>query len=257
MIILRNFISKFSLRSFTFFLFLLVLSGGGFSCGNGSQPSSDVFPLFTDPLVKLDETASDTFTMELNQEAAALEPLVAKSGTHVSMGYWSGAGNHGSLVKLLDSVNAFHSPDGAAYRAIWDEGATSSIQYPAYVTMLDEAWYERSSEVEGVVTLRGIEYKDPFPVTFDQADQIWGQYSQRYADMAEEIDKETGNPVDTWCYIIGAKANRIFYKYEFPELQMLESHGFVRVHFAKSQDADWTHTEDWTVGTENAPTPSP
>jgi len=58
------------------------------------------------------------------------------------MGYWSSKGNHGSLVRVLDTIN-----DGPATtppcKAVWDEGATSSYQYPEYDTMLEEHWYER------------------------------------------------------------------------------------------------------------------
>jgi hypothetical protein len=60
-----------------------------------------------------------------------------------------------------------------------------------------------------------------------------------------------------WCYVQGAKANRVFYKYELPELRSLEQKGAVQVYFAKTQDADWTNPRDWTPGTANAPSPVP
>ena len=41
------------------------------------------------------------------------------------MGYWSAAGNHGSLVRVLDTIN---SNTSSPQKAIWDEGATSSNQ---------------------------------------------------------------------------------------------------------------------------------
>ncbi len=220
------------------------------ACGS-DQPD----PLFTNPAVKIAETANPVFTQELLSEVFSYEPVLSQTGAQVHMGYWSGPGNHGSLVRLLDAINA--QPASAAQKAIWDEGVQSSLQYPAYVTMLHEHWYERSTVTEGQVQIYGVPYVDPFIVTFQEADDIWGQYSQRYAEMAVSFRERTGNPVKAWCYVIGAKANRIFYVYEFPKLQELEAAGVVRVFFARTQDADWQRPEDWIEGTENAPPPLP
>ena len=54
---------------------------------------------------------------------------------------------------------------------------------------------------------------------------------------------------------IRAKANRIFYAYEYPALQSLEAQGIVKVHFAKSQGADWMNPDDWSEGTDSSPPP--
>lgn len=221
------------------------------ACGGGSQPD----PLFTNPVAKIAETADSTFTQGLLGEAVAYEPVLTQAGAQVHMGYWSGPGNHGSLVRVLDAINA--QPAAAAQKAIWDEGVQSSLQYPAYVTMLHEHWYERTTVTDGQVTIYGVSYTDPFLVTFQEADDIWGQYSQRYAEMAIAFQQQTGNPVKAWCFVQGAKANRIFYVYELPKLRELEAAGVVRVFFAKTQDADWQNADDWTEGTENAPTPVP
>jgi hypothetical protein len=207
-------------------------------------------PIFTDPADKLRETAHASFTQQLFREAVAYEPLLNTSGTQVHMGYWSGRGNHGSLVTLLDAIN-----DAPLQRAIWDEGATTSNQYPSYVTMLSEHWYERASSRNGTVTIFGMGYTDPYPVTFVQADDIWGQYSQRYADMAVPISRATGKPVQVWCFVEGARGNRVFYTYELPELRQLEQDGVVNVHFAKTKTANWTSPGDWIEGTKNAPVP--
>ncbi|VVC02846.1 Uncharacterised protein [Candidatus Burarchaeum australiense] len=207
-------------------------------------------PRFTDPAVKLAELSSSNFTDVLFAQAVAFEPLLNQSGTQVHMGFWSGAGNHGSLVRLLDSVNSYASFSNFAQRAIWDEGAQSSLQYPAYVEMnAREHWYERASP--GGAVIYGVSYVDPHPVTFAQADAIWGVYSVRYADMAELIKKATGKKVEVWCFVQGAKPDRIFYTYEYPELQKLEREGVVEVHFAKTVDADWLNESDWMVGTGN------
>lgn len=245
-------------------LLLLPSAGCGTRTGTEAPGTKTVekdpqyVPVFTDPAKKIEETSSRGFAEGLFEEAVAYEPLLEKPGTQVSMGFWSARGNHGSLVRVLDSINdPSSSTSELASKAIWDEGATSQNQYPSYLTMLEEHWYERSSPGNGRVTIYGKEYSDPKPVTFEQADQIWGQYSQRYADMARLIKKATGKTVKVWCFVQGAKENRIFYKYELPELRELERSGDVQVFFAKIQDSDWTKPEDWVEGTANAPKPVP
>lgn len=213
-------------------------------------------PVFTAPVAKIADTGSPSFTERLYYEALAYEPILAQPGAQIHMGYWSGAGNHGSLVRLLDAINSTPSTDSPPQRAIWDEGATSSNQYPDYVLMLTEHWYDRSAALGGIVTIYGVQYGDPYPVTFQQADDIWGQYSQRYAETAYAFQSATGNAVKTWCYVIGARANRIFYVYELPKLRELEAAGAVQVFFAKTQDANWQNPDDWTEGTANAPVPA-
>ena len=238
---------------------LIVLSI--FGCGtadnnaaSGTGNSIVYKPVFVAPSKKLAETAKKGFTDELFKEALAYEPLLDDPGTQVSLGYWSAKGNHGSLVRVLDAIN---SSTGSPQKAIWDEGATSSNQYPAYMEILEEHWYERADSKGGKVTIYGKKYTDPNPVTITQADQVWGQYSQRYTDMAGLIKKATGKPVEAWCFVQGAKAGRIFYKYELPELSKLESAGDVQVFFARSQDADPANPADWIQGTANAPAPAP
>lgn len=205
-------------------------------------------PLFTDPEVKLAELSSQNFTQQLFDEATAYEPLLEQPGTQVHMGFWSGAGNHGSLVRVLDSINNYAPKQGESQqRAIWDEGTQSSLQYPSYVVMnAREHWYERASPKDGKALIYGVNYTDPYPVTFQQADQIWGAYSQRYTGMAVLIENATGNPVQAWCFVEGAKQNRIFYSYEYPELKKLEKQGIAVLHFAKSQDADWKDPSEWS-----------
>jgi hypothetical protein len=216
-----------------------------------------MIPLFTAPADKIAVLKDPAFTGQLYTEALATEPLLATPGTQVHMGFWSGKGNHGSMLRLLDAVN-----EGAAAsavppnRAIWDEGTSAYYNYPSYTQIIDEHWYERASAHNGSVSIFGKAYTDPYTVTFAEADGIWGQYSARYTDMIEPIALATGKPVKAWCFIEGAKAYRIFYMYELPQLREMEQKGLVEVCFAKTPDADWTKPGDWINGTANVPAPS-
>ena len=210
-------------------------------------------PLFTDPVEKIAALSDPSFARQLFAEAVGYEPLIATSGTQVHMGFWSGKGNHGSMLRVLDAIN--EGPATTAdppQRAIWDEGVNAYYNYPSYVRILDEHWYERAMAVNGTVSIFGKTYQDPHSVTFSQSDEIWGQYSARYTDMAALIANATGTPVKAWCFVEGASANRVFYMYEFPELERMEKEGVVQVYFARNQQADWTQPGDWMNGTGNA-----
>jgi len=214
-------------------------------------------PLFPGPAEKITALKDPVFTGQLFAEAIATEPLLATPGTQVHMGFWSGRGNHGSMLRVLDAIN--EGPEASAVppnRAIWDEGTSAYYNYPSYTRILDEHWYERASGINGTVIIFGKLYTDPHPVTVAEADKIWGEYSARYTDMAELIAQATGKPVRVWCFVQGARANRIFYQYELPQLQQMEQKGFAQVFFAKTVDADWTNPEDWINGTANAPAPA-
>ena len=104
-------------------------------------------PVFTDPAAKIAELQEVAFAQRLFDQAVQLEPLIGKPGTQVNLGFWSGirstGSNHGSLVCLLDAVNSFNSDSSQVgpqlpERAIWDEGASSSDQYPLYVLQISE-----------------------------------------------------------------------------------------------------------------------
>ncbi len=156
--------------------------------------------------------------------------------TQVHIGFWSGPGNHGNLVRVLDSINFAGaapcvSKAASPNCAVWDEGATTSEQYPSCVKMLEEHWYDRGNAPAGstTVTIYGKTYRNINPLNFPAADRVWGQYSQRYADMAREFARKTGKPVIAWCFVQGVGPTRIFYAYEYSELQQLESEGVVQV----------------------------
>jgi len=246
---------------------LFAFPGCGGTAGEKAKPVSSAEkevlndprykPDFSEPVEELKETSDRAFAKQLYQEALAYEPLLGQAGTQVNMGYYSARGNHGSLVRLIDAINEQPQSDGAPpQKAIWDEGATSSYQYPSFDEMLREHWYERANPVDGKVAIFGVKYTDPHPVTMQQADDIWGEYSQRYTDMAALIRQATGKPVKAWCFVQGAKANRVFYKYELPELRALEQSGSVQVYFARTQDACESNPSDWIEGTANAPVPA-
>lgn len=55
--------------------------------------------------------------------------------------------------------------------------------------------------------------------------------------MAVAIKEATGNAVKTWCFVEGARANRVFYVYELPELEALEAQGPSRISFLHHQAA--------------------
>jgi hypothetical protein len=232
-------------------------TGPVFVCRMDCPPGPAMVPVFSAPLEKIAEFKDPAFTGQLLTEAISTEPLLATPGTQVHMGFWSGKGNHGSMLRLLDAVN--EGPAASAIppnRAIWDEGTSAYYHYPSYSRLLDEHWYERAAGLNGSVSIFGRAYPDPHPVTFADADEIWGQYSARYTDMIEPLALATGKPVKAWCFIEGAKANRIFYAYELPQLRLVEQKGFVQVYFAKTPNADWTKPDDWITGTKNTPVPS-
>jgi hypothetical protein len=205
-------------------------------------------PVFENPDKEIAELSDAGFTEKLYNEATLFEPLLKKPGTQVHMGYWSGKDNHGSLVRLIDSINNYvPSENESPQKAIWDEGVQSSLQYPSYIEMnARKHWYERAYPKNGKVTIYGVEYEDPYNVTVQQANDIWGLYSQRYANMAVLIKKATGKPVQVWCFVQGANPDRVFYKYEYPELKRLELQGVIEIHFAKTMGAVWKNPDDWS-----------
>jgi len=224
----------------------------------GSLNFDPYTPLFTLAQFKLLQTASIQFTSQLLNDALNYQPLLMNPQTQAHMGFWSGPGNHGSLVRVLDSINVSCVSGPSPNCAVWDEGATTSEQYPSYFEMLVEHWYDRGNAFGmPTVMIYAKTYPNINPLDFPTADRVWGQYSQRYADMARQFHAMTGKPAIAWCFVQGAKPSRIFYAYEYPELQQLEAEGAVQVFCAKSQDSNWTNPNDWTAGIGSAACPPP
>ncbi len=213
-------------------------------------------PVFVSAEEKLKELGDPAFTLRLYDEAVAFEPLLATPGTQVHMGFYSGKGNHGSLLRLIDAVNSAPMQDGIPQRAIWAQGTDDYFQFPSYVRITDEHWYDRANGANGTVTIFGKPVHDPYPVTLSQADAVWSLYSRRFAEMARPIANATGRPVKAWCFVQGAKPNRIFYTSEYVALQQLEREGVIEVRFAKNPLASWDNPADWITGTANAPPPA-
>ncbi len=108
-------------------------------CVTDCPIESKMVPLFSSPSDKIARLKDPLFTRQLYTEAIAVEPLLARPNTQVHMGFWSGKGNHGSMLRLLDAVN--EGPGASAIplnRAIWDEGAFAYDNYPSYTQLLDE-----------------------------------------------------------------------------------------------------------------------
>jgi len=235
----------------------IVFGGTSQACSTAvctCHPGPSLEPSFANPAEKIKELKDPDFSKKLYNEAVAYEPMLGTPGTQAHMSFWSGKGNHGNVLRLLDTVN--EGPAATATppnRAIWNEGVNAFYQYPSWVKILDEHWYDRGSGANGTVTIFGKTYQDPYPMTYEQADAIVGEYSARYAGMAEYIAKATGKPVKVWCYIHGAKPNRVFSRFEEPALKKLEEKGLVEVYYAKSVEAAWENPDDWIRGTANTP----
>jgi hypothetical protein len=271
-------------------LVLVALSAGGTAYAQSAQSLSNSqsqpltllrsvhFDVFIPQFTRYEDKRSalidygQQYTELLLRNVANYGPWVFKKGTQVHMGFWSGPGNRGNLVRLLGSINnapdkynpqASRCTDGPSSDcALWDEGFAESEQYPAYLEMLVEHWYERNSAIgKPLVSIYGELYrnKNPLPSLPDDpsvaaANIIWGQYSRRYADMARTFFRATGKPVNAWCFVKGARPDRIFFQHERPELQILEAEGAVNVYCTKNPDAEWNNnvSVDWTFGTNSA-----
>jgi len=257
MLMLARFRSRHFVLLCTIFTVLFGTHTYAYQNNNGFDPYT---PVFTDTKSKILDINNSVFLAKLIKEAEDYEPLLIEPGTQVHMGFWSGPGNRGSLVRVLDDINYGATPcsnNATPNCAIWDEGATTAQQYPAYVLMMTEQWYTRANaNSEAEVIIYGKRYLNASPLNFSTADLVWGLYSQRYAEMARTFHTSTGKRVKVWCFTIGAKRERIFYSYEYPLLQQLEKEGVIDIYFAKTQSADWKKADDWTAGTASAPPPT-
>ena len=225
--------------------------------------------VFEDPAIKLAEVQRPDYTQRMIREAIALEPALNVRGTQVHMGYWSGGGrlNEEALLSLLSRINT--PPPGGGRPtdvAMYDGGLTITRPFPSYVEMTRAAWYPRSNAPGGRFSMPdGSTFVDPHRVTFPQANEIWGQFSARYAQMAIDLATITGKPIEVWCFVEGAAADRIFHQYELPVLRDLKALGVIgKINYAKTRGADWTKPADWqdtpqvpTPGRTGAPPPTP
>jgi len=189
---------------------VLVLLGAGCVSGT-SSPSGLPDPVFTDPLVKLQETGdrmgfSETlFAQYVHQEPLLVDPMVS-----VFMAFFAGADQRGLALSFLDTTNYFGGRSAhLKARAIWIEG-TGDWQYAAYrMANEQERWWERSAQEDPTgtgtplgkqVAIHGQTYTDPFPVTNAQYKRIWADYSAAYAELAK-LFHGRGLPVHARAFI--------------------------------------------------------
>jgi hypothetical protein len=223
---------------------MIALAWSGSAVADDLDPYKPVFTKGQDRIADIKKRFPDA----LAKNASDYEPLVITPGTHVHMGFWGGPYNHGNLERLVDSINAGVAVDKVpgckrgGNCAVFADGATSMNQYPEYVTMLKQHWYERgNAQGEGQpfsknVTIYGQLYRNIQPLYFPEADSVWGTYSQGYAYMARVFYEKTKNPVTIWVFVNGAHQQRIFDRYEKPVLQELEKAGIVEIYCAKSNN---------------------
>jgi len=204
---------------------LLVFLGA--ACGNGSPaPPSDLpDPVFTDPIVKLQETGdrigfSETlFAQYVRQEPALVDPTGS-----VFMAFFAGANQRGLALSFIDTTNFFGGrffpqPSHLKARGIWIEG-TGDWQYAAYrMANEQERWWERSAQEDPTgtgtplgnqVVIHGQAFTDPFPVTNAQYRQIWANYSAAYADLAK-LFHGRGLPVHARAFILNPGPTSAFW----------------------------------------------
>ncbi|MEI8330872.1 MAG: hypothetical protein WCF90_04360 [Methanomicrobiales archaeon] len=65
------------------------------------QQNVPVFPAHSKKIAALEDLA---FTGTLSSQVFSIDPLIASPGTQVYMGFWSGKGNHGSMLLVLDAI---------------------------------------------------------------------------------------------------------------------------------------------------------
>ncbi len=186
-----------------FSVLLVLLLGVAAGCSSTSAtPANDIpDPVFTDPVAKIAETAdaasfSETlFAQYLGQDPDLGDPTKA---TDLYMIFYAGANQRGLALSFLDTVSYRASlAPFPAVRAIWIQGGVqhgAGWQYPTYrMTNESERWGDRADDEDPTgrgsplgnqVTIHGVPYTDPFPVTQAQVGTIWGQYSAGYAEMA-------------------------------------------------------------------------
>ena len=197
--------------------------------------------------------ANPAYLDTLLGQVQAKVPNMLTSGSTVYMGFWSGgvlegAGppfdfannfkpNQGPCKELLAKLAPVGGAAGGSF-SMWDESAipssVESDRLPDYQKMeVSEGWYHRKSECPG----DGPEKDACMEKSDEEADLLWGIYSQRYTELATKIKEKTGQKVKAIVMAIGARKSRVYRMWEEPTLQQLKADGVVDIYYAKSQDA--------------------
>ncbi len=241
-------------------------------------------PIFTPYDLKYKETNDPRFAGVFFEQAVAYQPLVATKGTEVHMAFYSGppsslpdaGANRGRAVRVLDSINSqTTAPNGDVIHTgcnprkketdepptcgVWIEGANTTNQYPLFVKLLEEHWYDRAAAAgKSTVSIYGKTYPNIHPLSTNhpcgQADQIWGNASRRNVDSIRGFYLKTGKKVQVWALVQGAGPTRVFYQFEYPELKKVQDEGIAVIHCAIAPPAgaetqpDWRNPNDWSIG---------
>jgi hypothetical protein len=163
-------------------------------------PAEITDPTFTDPVVKIAETGdtmafSETLFAEYTyQDPTLLDPAATQN---LYLTFYGGANQRGLALSFLDTVAYYSTRRPDKPRALWIQGGVlNSVawQYATYrLTSEWEHWSDRAraedptgtgSPLGNQVTIHGVTYADPHPVTAAQVSAIWSNYSAAYADLS-------------------------------------------------------------------------
>ncbi len=216
-------------------------------------------PIFTPEPVKLRELSDPAYSSVLVEEAARFERLLVTNGTQMNMGFFSGRGNLGGVVNFVNILNykgngagCQKAAKGGANCAIYIKGATDDELYPENVKTYQEHWDDRAAAAgKPTVIIYGKVYPNINPVDKDAYTKVWGQMSERYANMARIFHAKTNNKVKVWVLVYGATTCGLYCQKEYPQLVKLESENVIEVRCAKKLFADPTVPREWDTGTSS------
>lgn len=269
----------------TFFLLSLLFTGATGSARAWSDGYDPYKPIFTPFDLKNFETSDQRFALNFRNQAVGYQPFVTTRDTEVHMAFYSGpaktsdpasdkyrGSNRGKAVRVVESINQKSKLNWGCNAkdpndpqtpqdtrcAVWIEGATTTNQYPLFVRLLEEHWYDRAfPNSDKSVTIYGKKYPNLFPLPdgLKSADQIWGNVSTRNVESIRGFYQATGKKVQVWALVQGAGQDRIFYQFEYPALQKLEEDKIITVHCAIADlgvQPDWQNDAHWSIGLGSA-----
>lgn len=190
---------------------LLATLAGAASASHQKSPLENEYDL---KLAELNK--KDTYVQKLLHQLQQQAPDIAKHGTQVHMGFWSGMGMDGvnrqglrSLIDLFDRASQ--------HKVVWDEGTGQGV-------LANDA---DLPEYKAIDDLSNRLYAAKHA---DLSNHLWAVFSERYTEVAELIEKATGKKIKAWCFVYDAQPNRIFRTAELPVLEKLEQQNLVDVY---------------------------